>query len=112
MMAADKYRDIIEKVVVGGGLATLGVTITALLDKKSTIIDKLRNAFAGIIAGVLCAYILRNSNWNDMAKEVFLVAVSSFVGVFWPIFQEATIFFIRKYITKNIKNDVQDNNSK
>ncbi len=95
MAMPNKYQDIIEKVVVGGGLATLGVTITALLDKKTSLIDKVRNAFAGIIVGVLAAYIMRDTKWYEMAKEVFLVAISSFVGVFWPIFQEAAIFFIK-----------------
>lgn len=109
----EKYRDIVEKVVVGGGLAVLGVTITALLDKKLTIFDKIKNALAGVIAGVLAAYILKDTQEKyELYKEIFLVALASFIGVFWPIFQEVAIFLIKKYITKTLKNDIPDNNSK
>lgn len=99
-------KKLIDTLVSGGIIATLGATIRALMAGKEPNLQRAKNFIAGVLCGLLITYILRNADWNKLLKEMFIGGCSAFIATYWqPLELFVKWFFsfiIKRWVIKKL----------
>lgn len=85
-------QGILPLLLLYGGLAAAGATVTLLLDKQVNIATRMKTAVAGTILGVLLGFILRDSNTiPEILREVLAASCGMFTDLVWRKWRERVI---------------------
>lgn len=88
------------KVLSTAALLGIGTAIIrALLVKNESFLEKVRTFAAGVVMAIVLGFILRNSSWSEMWKEIVIGSSSAFISSIWPLLER----FVKSYVTKKRK---------
>jgi hypothetical protein len=103
----DNEKEILQKVIIGGIIATMAATIRTLMVKGESPMQKVRTFVAGVCMGVMLAFILRNYG-DGFWKEIIIACASAFISSIYPVLEQIVLKFIKKrgneYISNNNDN--------